>query len=328
METKKERILVLDILTGIAIILVVLGHHKFLREYADWYLAYDAIIYSFHMGFFMCISGVLIKYSYHPDMTYWEYVKRKIKKFVPPYLIVGIIGALIANISVFSLPRFIKDIALLLYSPLDGEIQIIWYIYVLLIFYLITPFIMKLSKEAFYVLLALAVGMSCISHVIPDIFCLSAIFRLFVFYLLGVLICEHRDKIKTVKNQVLFYLSIPFLLFCVSCIWLNFNPLAQFGGVCKFVPSLLSLPFMLLLARWLSSICFCRKGLCVISKYAFQIYFIQMFIIQAMWMVYIKIFHGIGSIAAIFYVIISTTITILSIIWMVKFYNQLVKIKR
>lgn len=89
---------------------------------------------------------------------------------------------------------------------------------------------MKLSKKTFYVLLALAVGMSCISHVIPDIFCLSAIFRLFVFYLFGVLICEHRDKIKTAKNQVLFYSSIPFLLFCVSCIWFNSNPVGAVWG--------------------------------------------------------------------------------------------------
>lgn len=49
--------MIVDVLTLMATILVVMGHHKFLRGEVGWYYVYDKIIYSFHMGFFMTISG-------------------------------------------------------------------------------------------------------------------------------------------------------------------------------------------------------------------------------------------------------------------------------
>lgn len=93
---KKERLVIVDILTLMATVLVVMGHHKFLRESIGWYPVYDKIIYSFHMGFFMTISGFLIKYTFPDNCRWGKYVGKKIRKFVPAYFAVGILAALLS----------------------------------------------------------------------------------------------------------------------------------------------------------------------------------------------------------------------------------------
>lgn len=94
----KKRLNLIDIMQGLAMFLVVAGHQS-VSFAANWYAPLHACIYSFHMGLFVFISGLLIRYTYRPGTPREEYsnVKRKLKKFGLPYLIIGILATLLAH---------------------------------------------------------------------------------------------------------------------------------------------------------------------------------------------------------------------------------------
>jgi fucose 4-O-acetylase-like acetyltransferase len=92
-EIHNNRILLIDLMQGMAMIMVVIGHHMF-TFMPRWYEDLHTYIYLFHMPFFMFISGFLIRYSYKGVSSvsgYLYYVGRKAKKFVPYILLVRII---------------------------------------------------------------------------------------------------------------------------------------------------------------------------------------------------------------------------------------------
>ena len=85
-----KRIIGIDVMQGIAMVLVVLGHHRF-PFMPEWYMRMFYWIYTFHMPLFIFISGFLVRYSYkgvHGWNEYKGYIGKRVRKFVPPYLIV------------------------------------------------------------------------------------------------------------------------------------------------------------------------------------------------------------------------------------------------
>lgn len=94
----QHRITAIDIMLGIAMLLVVLGHH-FFPFMPEWYRRMYYWIYTFHMPLFIFISGFLVRYSYkgvHSMAEYRSYVGRRFRKFALPYIIVGVLCALVA----------------------------------------------------------------------------------------------------------------------------------------------------------------------------------------------------------------------------------------
>ena len=244
--SSRERIPVLDVLTMIATILVVMGHHKFLREDIGWYPVYDKIIYSFHMGFFMSISGFLVKYTFSDNISWYTWVRKKAVKFIPAYFAVGLLASLLSSKS-FDL--FIHNVFMLIIDPVHGPIQIIWYIYVLLLFYCIAPFVFRLSSKCRLFLLALSLVVASYYNYFTPYFCLNHFFRMLPFFLLGALIADNYKEIKATKDTTIFLLGVPFLVFVIVCIILNENPMPQRDGAGRILTSILSLPLMYWISR-------------------------------------------------------------------------------
>lgn len=318
---KKERIPVIDILTMMATIIVVMGHHKFLRPMVDWYFTYDKIIYSFHMGFFMTLSGFLIRYSFPTSCCWKNYWGKKFKKFVPAYFAVGLIASLL---TFKSMKLFGYDMLMLLISPTKGSIQIIWYIYVLLIFYALSPIVFKLTTKGREYLFFVSLLMAVFYPYMPKFFCINQEIRMFPFFLIGSIFCDNRGKIKMISDTYLFLLSLPFLIFCglrlISC------KLVLYGDIEYLICSLSSLPFMYFIARQFLKfpkvVNMSRK----FSSYVFPIYLLQMFFINAWNLIRIKLNIILTNTTAILYLIVSVVLTIVSIVYMVKLYRLCIKI--
>lgn len=311
-----KRLVILDVLTLIATILVVMGHHKFLRGDIEWYSIYDEIIYSFHMGFFMTISGFLIKYTYHDNYRWGEFVGKKIKKFAPAYFAVGILAALL---SFNSLEHFVHDMLMLFVNPCNGPIQIIWYIYVLLMYYCLAPFIFRLSTKQQYVLLVISIIPAIFYNHIPSYFNLNNFFRLLPFFLLGSLFAEKHQSIQKIADWTILLLSIPFLLFLASCVLSHCNPLK--GGIGKLIPSILSLPLMYWIARKLMKYNVIAKAATKFSPFVYPVYLWQMFFINALWIIWNKMPWTLNNTSAVFYIICSVILTIFGIVMMVKLWR-------
>lgn len=82
----KERIVWLDYGKAIAIYLVVLAHTAL-------YKPAEGFIYTFHMPFFFFMSGYLFSYSKYP--SYMEFVKRRFRQLLVPYVVINMITYLL-----------------------------------------------------------------------------------------------------------------------------------------------------------------------------------------------------------------------------------------
>lgn len=78
---KKERMHYLDLLKGIGIVLVVLGHNSF-HDYVM------QAIYFFHMPLFFVISGFLDKLE---GVSFGDYFRKKMKRLMYPYITFGVL---------------------------------------------------------------------------------------------------------------------------------------------------------------------------------------------------------------------------------------------
>lgn len=78
-NNKDQRIIWIDVLKGIAIFFVVLGHNPFLSKLSPKVFN---IIFSFHMPLFLFIAG----YLFNPIVTGWTITKKRFKSLLKPYI--------------------------------------------------------------------------------------------------------------------------------------------------------------------------------------------------------------------------------------------------
>lgn len=199
MVKEKDRDLFIDKASGIAIFLVVAAHIWFKETTEiEWYLFSKELVYKFHMPLFMCISGYLVFVStYHRDFStkkkYVSFQKKKIKKFLPIYLI-AIFVANCLDIFVKNLPKEVvqKNIYNSFFIPASGTAVFIWYLYVLMGFYLIAPLLLKLKSTWLYLLLFW--GFLLTNTSFSPIFSADLFAKYFFFFLLGGLIYLNRAR--------------------------------------------------------------------------------------------------------------------------------------
>lgn len=254
----------IDILKGIAIILVVLGHIELLYA-LDAYSQFRDFVYTFHMPLFMAISGYLYAKHHNKSLNYLSFVKKKAKRLLLPYISVMVIYYLIKYISSYAVgvntPIELKSFLYTLFiNPYGGFVSFLWYVYVLFLIYLIVPIFKKLP-----ILLAISLGIYFIPF--PSLFCLNMLSEHLVFFVLGLLIYKYLSKGNVVNVK---YLMIPSLtlqillyLYSVQHAGIIFDlMLALLGIVSTYSLSKLIADFKLPVLRY-------------VGKYSTEIYFMH-----------------------------------------------------
>lgn len=324
--SKRNRLPIIDLLTLIATILVLIGHHRFLKEEISWYPGCGRIIYSFHMGFFMTISGFLVKYTFSENRNWLSYVGKKAKKFIPAYFTVGILAAIISS-KTFS--AFVHNLLMLVISPVHGPIQIIWYIYVLFMFYCLAPFIFRLSLKWRFGLLILSFIPASFFDSLTSYLCLNFFFRQLPFFLLGTLIADNIKIVQTISDSKLLLAGFPFIAFVIICIFNNDNPMPEKEGFGKIISTFMALPFLYWIGRKLLGFGIVNNIATHFSPYVYSVYLWQMFFIEGLWILWQRTHIHLNDGTAVIYHFCSVTLTILGIILMMKSWRWLnVKIRQ
>lgn len=279
------RLVSIDMMIGIAMILVVLGHMSVGGE-PYWYThGLHNWIYSFHMELFLFLSAFLIRYTYRKVKSLHEYniyIWRKIKKFFLWFLIVGIAVALLAypvKGIPFSFGHLWSSIVYLLLYPRWSETSFLWYIYVLFGFYIVSPLFFRIPQWG-RVLVCVA---TLFLPMLPESQFLAAFdfCQYSFFYCLGVLCAEWIEEIRNVKIWQWGLVSIPFVAWTA---W-TFSEGMDIGfeypqlGWWHIVTGVSSLPFFFLVSMALKKTKLTCKALTLISKDCYWIYLLQMFII-------------------------------------------------
>lgn len=282
---KPSRLVRIDMMVGMAMILVVLGHMSVGNE-PYWYShGLHNWIYSFHMELFLFLSAFLIRYSFKGVSSaadYGKYVWRKFKKFFLWFIIVGLAVDIISRLvsgNELSLSVVANSLYRLLIYPAFSEASFLWYIYILFGYYIISPLFIKLPQ---LVKTLLCVASLFLAMVPGNPFLASNCFCQYTFfYCLGILCAEWIDEIRGAKTWLWALMSVPFIVFSV---WV-FSDGMEIGfeypqlGWWTIVTGSAAIPFFYLLAILFEKTKYISKALTFVSVDCYWIYLLQMFII-------------------------------------------------
>ena len=211
-----------SLLMGGAIVLILFCHLDISQEKNGLPISHLAIIcHMFTVGvdIFMFLSGFGLYYSFSPKKpTYFSYLKRRIIKLLPKYLltagITGVIVTLLFNKLGFI--RFIEDLTFISWFKYENTRY--WFIAGILVFYAFFPILYKIlySERGEYKLL-LFVILYLVATVVLD-FCFPSIYKniriaieRFPIFCFGVL-CGKKSKENryTSNSYAIIFASIGF----------------------------------------------------------------------------------------------------------------------
>lgn len=217
MKSNKKYLFDVDVAVGIAIVLVVYGHLLFDVKDVSWFVETRRLIYKFHMPLFMFLSGLLMSYSYKPiesTRDYKMFLLKKLKKFVPPYLLFSLIFLLFDYIFYgFGLDELKQKIAAIFLYPAEGSAGFLWYVYVLFEFYVVLPILMFLSKKNILILLVIAAFLQFFN--ITEVFNLNMFAFYFTFITLGIVANKYLNTYYNLlsKGGLIFLILFLVILF-------------------------------------------------------------------------------------------------------------------
>jgi fucose 4-O-acetylase-like acetyltransferase len=195
----RERLADIDRAKGLGIFLVVLGH-LIANAYPPhnlWYFHLERILYSFHMAFFMFLTGVVMFHSYpeiHTLQDYAAYVKKKFIRLMPAYFLFALavavgkmIAATFAHIEnpLGGLDGFLR----VFLCPTDSYCRSVWYIYAIFIFFVTIPILLKIFQSNLTLLLTMALVLYFVPR--SPYFAQEAVCKHMFVFLLGGLAVRH-----------------------------------------------------------------------------------------------------------------------------------------
>ncbi len=271
----KPRFRDIDVAKGVTIFLVVFGHMAdpnvqpmFVGN--DLYFILKKNIYSFHMPFFMFLSGMIFYLTYNPIKSYKEYfsyVVKKTKRLLPAFVIFGSIifmGKLIllqvAHVGNFSFPNIIDAYFKLFFKPTGSFARSLWYIYVLLEYYLVFPLLMMLFRNR--ILPLVVIGIMIFFIPASNFLALDCFVIYFFFFSLGIVAMRHYDYfIQFIRKYNIILIGI--FVFSLSFFTYSNKFLLFINGILA-IPALYSV----MLCRFIQD----SKLLNLLGKYTFVIY--------------------------------------------------------
>ena len=221
-----ERDKSIDILKGIGILFVIMGH---IQNYIPKNLL--IYIYSFHMPLFFYISGFLYKDKYK-ELSIKEYCKKRSKQLIYPYFTLFIINFVWLVIKNHSISNIIKYILSFIYSNYifdSNYVGTIWFLLCLfnvecLYFIIDKKNIKKYKKIIFGIILIVGIMISQIVKIkywrLPfwiDI----ALFGI-IFYYIGTITSKYKEKLQLNNIKKLVFLVVCIIVNIIFII-LNFK---------------------------------------------------------------------------------------------------------
>ena len=304
-----KRIIGIDVMQGIAMVWVVLGHHRF-PFMPEWYMRMFYWIYTFHMPLFIFISGFLVRYSYKGVQGWGEYktyIAKRVRKFMPPYLIVGTICTLMAwNFK--DVGALLTSWVNLLISPKQSEVTFLWYIYLLFIFYCMAPLLFNAKRWIRGVTLVAALLLS-LHYINIPYFCIDWFTRYFLFFLLGTYAAEHYMQIERIDVRWSLVALVVFIVMSVAHFRGGYNFALEYAMQWMGIPAFVGVVWLL------KQVAIVREALVYVSVNCFGVYLLHMFFVQAGAMVVARLPWTIPSWGYVIYLLVSTTISIGATAW-------------
>jgi fucose 4-O-acetylase-like acetyltransferase len=203
----------LDVLKGVVILLVILGHSIQLHAGYQDKLPFR-IIYSFHIPLFMFLSGAVA--SYGKNLFNFSILRKKFYALVVPFIAWGLLNFyFIGTHTDLFLPRFING----LFEFPDRGLWFLWVLFLNFCCLVLIKNIERFTKSISYILVWFIIysvpfskyGVGLVRWHLP-------------FFLLGYLIFSNTWKINKYKKAVLAFCVLGFPILVASWHWITLPP--------------------------------------------------------------------------------------------------------
>ncbi len=216
-KSNKEKIEWIDIAKGIGIILVVAGHFQ-PESSPEYWMAFNRIIYTFHMPLFFVLSGYLYN---HNSYSYIELIKNKIQRLLYPFFTIAAIFLLIKILAgrFFHLdfPVNINSIAMLVLDPIKSYIPLLWFILALFMIFLLYPLARRLMNNVFLLIFLIII----ISIFGSDFPLLGTAIATMPFFVVGAILKENQRAASLLIGTRWYYIIASFIFFALAYAFLD-----------------------------------------------------------------------------------------------------------
>lgn len=198
---QRKRLHEIDLAKGVGIVLVVAGHLVAGRPPVgnEWFLTFKGLLYSFHMPFFMYLSGYVFYYSGRLQTSkgdYPAYVWKLTTRLLVPFFALGLI-TLVGKI-VFSKFMYVDNppeglregILQLIYFTRWSPATAVWYLFVLYVYSVLMPLVGRRFEQLYPALLAGALLLWM--YPLPPLIYGDRVSAFLLFFLLGMVACKFR----------------------------------------------------------------------------------------------------------------------------------------
>lgn len=210
---------------GLAIALVVVGHITSRNEVfsEDWYNLTKYTIYTFHMPFFMYLSGMAFFLSgSHRKIgsEFPKFIASRANRLLVPFFAFGIFiiaMKLLASqfVDVPNSPESIwSGVESMLLYPERSPVLSIWYIFVLFMYCVVTPILFLAVRGNIWLMIIF--GVAVYYTPLPSAFFLQKAGTNWVFFLIGGAAALNMDKYYGVMGKYFFLFAVAFVASLVS----------------------------------------------------------------------------------------------------------------
>lgn len=275
-----------DYLRGLAIIGVILIHITTpLASSSDvWGWLFNQL-FRFAVPVFFLLSGwgLVISNSYEKSISYTEFINKRLLKVLPPYFIWNVIYVLYRNLlTLFTENKPISALDFIKGVFVGTNYNHLYFIPLIVLFYLLYPFLMKIGKSNIGVLLSLII--TILSHLAYQITghkifnVPQNIFNWLFYFIFGIWLANNFEtKVKNImehrKEIIVVFITSLTLVFAGSYYSLFSNEISTIITT-SMRPSVIpySIFFTFLIIAFKPKISKTKRVLNIYSKYSFEIY--------------------------------------------------------
>lgn len=264
---------------GVAILFVVMGHTS-LTEFAG--VDVDTSFFSDGTFYFVLISGFLF-YHLKERFEYFDYMNKKVKNVIIPYLFIitpGLLMAMFFYVNKLAwynaehIPEINNFLYYIIYLVTHGGTIIgpLWFIPMIIIFFIVSPFLkMIMESKSFGVItiISLLFTMFTLKPGVSEP--LFSFIHWFGVYLLGAYLCKHYSVLN--DNKYFVFIGSLFLLLLSS--WLTIEYVNE-PHLNKLITTFTFLSILSVFESKSINI----NLLDVFAKYSFGVFFLHGYILQ------------------------------------------------
>jgi len=208
---------------GLAISLVVWGHlaSATFFTFPIWFLVSISVIYSFHMPLFMYLSGFVYFISGHHERLWagpLKYITSRADRLLLPFLAIGTLIALgkyILN-DIGNIPDPVNSLYegawQIISNGANNPAASIWYLFVLFIYTIITPIMLKILGNSSFFLVIVGFLLWCFDF--THAFYIDRILQYFIFFCVGGLVANNYHIVRKLFIEYFILFAVSFIFCC------------------------------------------------------------------------------------------------------------------